>query len=59
MLRRVALVKADVSEKRSVSIIRVTIIGELGTVLSISSIRNTQRHGVTSLKKAFFIVTAL
>jgi hypothetical protein len=32
MLRRVALVKTDVLEELSVSIIRVTRIGELGTL---------------------------
>jgi demethoxyubiquinone hydroxylase (CLK1/Coq7/Cat5 family) len=31
MLRRVALVRTDVSEERIASIIRVTKIGELGT----------------------------
>jgi demethoxyubiquinone hydroxylase (CLK1/Coq7/Cat5 family) len=31
ILRRVALVRADFSEERSASIIRVTRIGELGT----------------------------
>jgi hypothetical protein len=31
MLRRVALVRTDVSEQLSVSIIRATRIGELGT----------------------------
>jgi hypothetical protein len=31
MLRRVALVRADVTEELSASIIRVTRIGELGT----------------------------
>jgi hypothetical protein len=31
MLRRMALVRIDVSEELSVSIIRVTRIGELGT----------------------------
>jgi hypothetical protein len=34
MLRRVALVRTDVSEKLSASIIRVTRIGELGTMLA-------------------------
>jgi hypothetical protein len=34
MLRRVALVRSDVSEERSASIIRVTRIGELGTTLA-------------------------
>jgi hypothetical protein len=33
MLRRVALVRTDVSEELSASIIRVTRIGELGTSL--------------------------
>jgi hypothetical protein len=32
MLRRVALVRTDVSEERSASIIKVTRIGELGTL---------------------------
>jgi hypothetical protein len=35
MLRRVALVRTDVSEELSASIIWVTRIGELGTVLAI------------------------
>jgi hypothetical protein len=34
MLRRVALLVTDVSEKLSASIIRVTKIGELGTTLA-------------------------
>jgi hypothetical protein len=37
MLRCVALVRTDVSEKLSVSIIRVTRIGELGTTLAATS----------------------
>jgi hypothetical protein len=37
MLRRVALVSTDVSEKLSSSIIRVTGIGELGTTLAVTS----------------------
>jgi hypothetical protein len=37
MLRRVALLRSDVSEERSVSIIRVTRIGELGTTLAVTS----------------------
>jgi hypothetical protein len=39
MLRRVALVRADVSEELSVSFTRVTRIGELGTTLAVSSNR--------------------
>jgi hypothetical protein len=37
MLRRVSLVKSDVSEERSASIIRVTRIGELGKTLAVPS----------------------
>jgi hypothetical protein len=37
MLRRVALVRTDASEKLSVSFIRVTKIGELGTTLAANS----------------------
>jgi hypothetical protein len=37
MLRRVALVRADVSEELSASIIRVTRIGELRTTLAVTS----------------------
>jgi hypothetical protein len=33
MLRRVDLVRTDVSEERSASIIRVTRVGKLGTTL--------------------------
>jgi hypothetical protein len=39
MLRRVALVTADVSEESSASIIRVARIGELGTMLALISNR--------------------
>jgi DNA-binding TFAR19-related protein (PDSD5 family) len=39
MLRRVALVRTDVSEELSTSIIRVTKIGELGTTLGITNNR--------------------
>jgi hypothetical protein len=37
MLRRMALVRTDVSEELSVSFIRVTRIGELGTTLAVTS----------------------
>jgi hypothetical protein len=36
MLRRVALVRTDVSEELSASFIRVTAIGELGTALALT-----------------------
>jgi hypothetical protein len=37
MLRRVALVRTDVSEELSASLISVTRIGELGTSASVAS----------------------
>jgi hypothetical protein len=49
MLRRVALVRTDVSEELSASI-RVTRIGELGTTLAVTSNRSTlQRNTVRRL----------
>jgi hypothetical protein len=42
MLRRVALVRTDVSEELSASI-RVTRIGELGTTLAVTSNRSRLR----------------
>jgi hypothetical protein len=39
MLRRVALVRTDVSEELSTSFIRVTRIGEVGTTLAVTSNR--------------------
>jgi hypothetical protein len=44
MLGLVALVKTEVSQERSVSIIRVTRIGELGTTLAVISNRRTLRR---------------
>jgi hypothetical protein len=49
MLRRVHLVRIDVSEERIASIIRVTRIGELGTTLALSSKRNNLRRNYTVL----------
>jgi DNA-binding TFAR19-related protein (PDSD5 family) len=37
MLRRVALVRSDVSEELSASIIKMTTIGELGTTLAVTN----------------------
>jgi hypothetical protein len=48
MLRRVALVRTDVSEELSGSIIRVTIIGEIGTTLGATSNRRKQYASVAS-----------
>jgi hypothetical protein len=71
MLRRVALVRTDVSEEISTSIISVTRIGELGTTLAVTNNRRMLRrntkchrflqepHGITSQKTPFFMVTAV
>jgi hypothetical protein len=47
ILRRVALVQTDVSEESIASIIRVTRIGELGT-LAVTSFVNTLVCGLTA-----------
>jgi hypothetical protein len=44
MLRRVALIKIDVSEEHIASIIRVTGIGEIGTMLAITGKRSMLRR---------------
>jgi hypothetical protein len=41
MLRRVDLVKTDVSEELSASFIRMTRIGELGATLAVNTTVNT------------------
>jgi hypothetical protein len=46
MLRRVALVRTDVSEEISASFVRATRIGELGTTLDVTSNRRTLRRNV-------------
>jgi hypothetical protein len=53
MLRRVGLVRSDVSEELSASIIRVTRIGELGTTLAVNGNRRTLRRN-TAKKLHFF-----
>jgi hypothetical protein len=66
MLRRVALVRTDVSWEPGASFIRVTRIGKQGTTqAATSNLRTLQRrflqepHGLTSQKTTFFIVTAV
>jgi hypothetical protein len=49
-LRRVALVRTDVSEKLSASIIRVTRVGELGT-LAVTSNRRTLRRNTIATRR--------
>jgi hypothetical protein len=44
MLRRVALVRTDVSEELSASFIRLTGLSELGTTLALTSNRRTPRR---------------
>jgi hypothetical protein len=44
MLCHVALVRTDVSEELSASIIRVTRVGELGTMLAVTSNRHMLRR---------------
>jgi hypothetical protein len=53
----VALVRTDISEELSASIIGLTRIGELG-MLAVTSNR-LMLHGITFQKTAFFIVTAM
>jgi hypothetical protein len=49
MLRHVALVRTDVSEEFSASIISVTRIGKLGTTLAVTSNRRTLRRNTKLL----------
>jgi hypothetical protein len=57
MLLRVPLVRIDVSEERSVSIIRVTRIGELGTALTVTSNRRTLRRNTDYSIYEFMVET--
>jgi hypothetical protein len=47
MLRRVALVRTDISKELSASFIRVTRIGELGITLAVTSNRRKLRRNTT------------
>jgi hypothetical protein len=49
MLRRVALVRTDVSEELSISFIKVTRMGEIGTTLAVTSNRLTLRRNTKLL----------
>jgi hypothetical protein len=51
MLHRVVLVRTDVSEELSASIIRLTGIGELGTTLAVTSNRRPLRTNTNSLPR--------
>jgi hypothetical protein len=52
MLRRVALVRTDFSKKLSASFIRATRIGELGTMLAVTSNQRSSPILVTLIKEA-------
>jgi hypothetical protein len=58
MLRRVALVRTDVSEELSASFIRVTRIRELGTTLALTSNRRTLRRNANGHSMRRLLVTA-
>jgi hypothetical protein len=58
MLRRVALVRSDVSEELSAFFIRVTRIDELGTTLAVTSNRRTLRVLVFLCNVRRLLVTA-
>jgi hypothetical protein len=55
MLRCVALVRTDVSEELSASFIKVTRIGELGTVLAVTSNQHILRALVASYSLCCFL----
>jgi hypothetical protein len=67
MLHRLALVRTDVSEELSASIIRLRIIGQLGTLVTLmmEALSSPKRrflqepHGLIPQKTPFFIVTAV
>jgi demethoxyubiquinone hydroxylase (CLK1/Coq7/Cat5 family) len=58
MLRLVAVVRTDVSEKHIATIIRVTRIGEVGTTSAVTSNRSTLRRNA-KLQLALFLVRRL
>jgi hypothetical protein len=51
MLRRVALVRTDVSEELTASFIRVTRFVELGTTLAVTMNRRTLRRNTVGWKE--------
>jgi hypothetical protein len=59
MLRHVALVRTDVSEELSASIIRVTRIGELGTLAITSNLRTLKRNTELTADKIMACVIEL
>jgi hypothetical protein len=55
MIRRVILVRTDVSEELGASFIRVTRVGELGTTLAVSSNRRKLRGNTSVLSQLVFL----
>jgi hypothetical protein len=55
MLRRVALVRTDVSEECSASIIKVTRIGELGMTLAVTSNQRVLQRNTNIILFLYFI----
>jgi hypothetical protein len=51
MLRRAAIVRTDISEELSASIIRVTRISELGATSAVTSNRRTLRRNANTKYK--------
>jgi hypothetical protein len=58
-LRGVALVRIDISEECSASIIRVTRIGELGTTLAVTRNRRTLRSNTNLIEELSFSDTSV
>jgi hypothetical protein len=56
LLRRVGLVRTDVSEEPGASFIRVTKLGELGTAQAATSNRRTLRRNTKVLQLVLFLV---
>jgi hypothetical protein len=58
ILCHVALVRTDVSEELSASIIRLTRIGELGTTLAVTSNRCTLRRNTKKKKYKILCISS-
>jgi hypothetical protein len=59
MLRRVALVKTDMSEEPSSSFIWVTRIGELGKTLAVTNNRRKYQVFLSSVRRLLFNANAI
>jgi hypothetical protein len=59
LLRRVALVRTDVSEGRNASIVRVRRIGELGTTLAVTSNRRILRRKIKCIIIIIIIISSI